>query len=302
MPPKVLLSHSHRDSRRCFEVAEQLRRRDVEVWQGDGPVEEHAVKGCDALVVVCSDDALQSIDVRRDVLFAIMNDRPVLPLLIETPSRKDQFEYWRERWQVVDATADDGKWLDELVSAIASIGVKAALPRRRPLAGFQALARFSDQIWAMPFDQMDREPASALPWRVDFRQARPTLRLGSRVGMVIESDRAGHLLLLDDGPEGRLYCQVPSWSAPDTKIQAGLNYYPQIGASVDSFLISGEPGREQMLAIITDRPLGLDWMTPNPRWPAKILHNYDLWDIAQRLVALPPHEWDAFATWCEVRS
>ena len=156
MPPKVLLSHSHRDSRRCFEVAEQLRRRDVEVRQGDGPAEEHAVNGCDALVVACSDDGMQLVDVRRDVMFAIMNDRPVLPLLIETPSLKDQFEYWRERWQVIDATVDDGKWLDELVSAIASIGLKAALPRRRPLAGLQALARFSDQIWMMPFDRMDR--------------------------------------------------------------------------------------------------------------------------------------------------
>jgi hypothetical protein len=40
--------------------------------------------------------------------------------------------------------------------------------------------------------------------------------------------------------------------------------------------MSGEPGREQMLAIITDRQLGLDWMTP--------------------------HEWDAYATWFELLS
>ncbi|MGH9843896.1 MAG: hypothetical protein ACREEM_34605 [Blastocatellia bacterium] len=69
-------------------------------------------------------------------------------------------------------------------------------------------------------------------------------RLGSRVRLAIESDRAehgGHLLLLDEGPEGIIYCLCPSHFAPDTRLQPGCNLLPQRGARYDSFVVTGKP-------------------------------------------------------------
>jgi hypothetical protein len=54
------------------------------------------------------------------------------------------------------------------------------------------------------------------------------------VRLALESDRAEHLLLLDEGPEEIIYCLCPSHFAPDTRLQPGCNLLPQRGARYDS--------------------------------------------------------------------
>lgn len=66
--------------------------------------------------------------------------------------------------------------------------------------------------------------------------------------LAIEAARAGHLLLLDEGPEGILYCLCPSHFAPDTRLSVGYCELPQAGSRYDSFVVTGQPGREHLLA------------------------------------------------------
>jgi hypothetical protein len=125
-------------------------------------------------------------------------------------------------------------------------------------------------------------------------------RLGSRLSLSIESDREGYLMLLDEGPENIVYCLCPSWFAPDTRLKAGRCYLPQAGSRYDSFEVSGEPGREHLLAIITDEPLGLDWLPADPRTPARVLNPEDIRLLLDRLRRLETNGWVALSTYFDV--
>jgi len=108
-------------------------------------------------------------------------------------------------------------------------------------------------------------------------------RLGSRVRLAIETDQECHLLLLDEGTSGKIYCLCPSQFAENTRIPKGRSILPQIKSSYDSFVVSGAPGREHLLAVLTDDPLDLDWMPVDPRVPARVLKHSDIDDLIRRI-------------------
>jgi hypothetical protein len=116
----------------------------------------------------------------------------------------------------------------------------------------------------------------------------------------IEWDQEAHLLLLDDGPEGKCYCLCPSWFVPDTRIHPGLNLLPPESASCEPFVLTGTPGREHLLAIITDKPLELGWMPPDPQVPARVLDQGDIDRLVSVIQSLEPGSWVALATYCDV--
>jgi hypothetical protein len=118
--------------------------------------------------------------------------------------------------------------------------------------------------------------------------------------LILESDRQGHLLLLDEGPEGKIYCLCPSLFAPDTFLPRGRNVYPQAQSRSESFVLTGVPGREELLAIITDEPLALGWMASTAEVPARVLSAEDVATLLVRLKALPTGTWTALATWFDV--
>ena len=125
-------------------------------------------------------------------------------------------------------------------------------------------------------------------------------RLGNRVCLAIESDRAGHLLLLDEGTSGKIYCLCPSVFAPETRLPGGRTYLPQQGSRYDAFEVSGRPGREHLLAILTDEPLGLDWMPNDPNVPARVLSPADIDKLLDRLRDLEADRWTALSTYFDV--
>ena len=121
------------------------------------------------------------------------------------------------------------------------------------------------------------------------------------LGAPFESQYQGHLLLLDKGPEGILYCLCPSQFAPDTRLRPGRSDLPQAGSRYDSFVVTGKPGREHLLAIITDEPLGLDWMPRDPvKEPARVLKQADTDALLVRLRDLGGHRWTALSTYFDV--
>jgi hypothetical protein len=164
------------------------------------------------------------------------------------------------------------------------------------------LARFTDQLWPVRANEVARGVRGAALRGLGAPQENLThgFPLGSHMRLVLESDRQGHLLLLDEGPEGKIYCLCPSFFAPDTFLPRGRSVYPQAQARVESFVLTGVPGREELLAIITDEPLELGWMPPMPRVPARVLAADDVATLLDRLRALPAGTWTALATWFDV--
>jgi hypothetical protein len=143
-------------------------------------------------------------------------------------------------------------------------------------------------------------PQPFAAWALRQEDAQHGYPLGSRVRLAIESDCEGHLLLLDEGPEGIIYCLCPSHFAPDTRLHPGCNLLPQRGARYDSFVVTGKPGREHLLAIVSDEPLGLEWLPDNSRNPARVLSRDDVGTLLARLRGLDDHRWTALSTYFDV--
>ncbi|HMY70878.1 MAG TPA: protein kinase, partial [Blastocatellia bacterium] len=126
-------------------------------------------------------------------------------------------------------------------------------------------------------------------------------RQGDQLRLVIDSDWEGHLFLLDEGPEGIIYCLCPSHFAPDTRLRRERCVLPQAGARYDAFeLGGGQPGREHLLAIVSDEPLGLDWLPRDAQEPARVLNQANIEMLLARLRALDAACWMAFATHFEI--
>lgn len=90
-----------------------------------------------------------------------------------------------------------------------------------------------------------------------------TVRLGSYIRFEINFDTSGHLLLLQKDTIGNICCFCPSCFASQPHLSTGKTILPQEGAPMKSFLIEGEPGTEQILAILTQEPPTLHWL-PQP--------------------------------------
>jgi len=295
-----------------------------------------AIKHCKVMMLCCTEAAMQARDMRQEILLGWKYAKPYLPLKLEPIVYSEQLEYWLEGWPFVDVGAQPvARWMPQVRDALRRAGVTAppvpltydhqprfrglgAAPRpsnsradeqtpqviypQRGLQGLRAISRFTNNIWPVAADKQPRGTRQPV-----FRGmgARPQVaqhqhRLGSRVRLAIDSDREGYLLLLDEGPEKLIYCLCPSQFAPDTHLPKGLTVLPQAGANYDAFVMTGEPGKEQLLAIITDTPLDLDWMSLDASAPARILSEADIEALLTKLRGLDESRWTALATYFDV--
>jgi len=294
-----------------------------------------AIKNCRVMALMCSDASLRSPNVGQEVRLAWKHQKPLLPLQLAPTNIPEQIEYWLEGCQWIEVlNHPPERWLPRVLQALwylegqgspyALYGPRAtgrdlgaaartnltkasAAPIIGPaegLAGLRAIAKFTDRIWPLP--DYARPAAATAPRASAVRdlgaaqdQARHRYRLGSRVCLAIESERQGYLTLLDEGPTGTSYCLCPSWFAPDVRLYAGRSYLPQAGSRY-AFEVTGQPGREHLLAIITDESLGLDWLPPEPSAPARVLDRADVDAILDRLRGLEANRWTALATYFDV--
>jgi hypothetical protein len=76
---------------------------------------------------------------------------------------------------------------------------------------------------------------------------------------------------------------------------------PQAGSRYESFVVTGKPGREHLLAIVSDEPLGLDWTTSDPvKEPARVLKQADIDVLLVRLRNWGGDKWMALSTYFDV--
>ena len=164
------------------------------------------------------------------------------------------------------------------------------------LETLRSLAQFTDQLLpvaAQPFahsPDLASRGLGALPEAV-----RHSFALGDRLQIMLELDQPGHILLLDEGPEGIIYCLCPSEFAPVTSLPQGRTIFPMPGSPHDAFYLSGRPGVEHLLAIVTDDLLMPGWGAGR-NLPARVLSAADIREILDTLAARPPGSWTALAT------
>ncbi len=334
--PDVFISYARRDYDKVRRITDQFTSLDVIFWLDHQAIDggenfaaaiARGIKLCRVFVLMCSDSSLHSRNVHKEIILAWKYSRPYLPLLLERVSFPEQIEYFLEgvQWiEILDQPAP--QWVPRLQRALSIGGVAsrhstqpAELTSLRPaptvvstvptsedradLASLRALASFNDCIWPIAADGIQGRPQPRAPFRglgAPQKNAQRTHKIGSRLALVIYAERDGSLLLIDEGHDGIIYCLSPSWFAPDTQIDKGVNYLPQPNALYDAFEVSGAAGREHLLAIITDERLELDWMPPDPRSPARVLNTQDVALLLTQLQQRDPASWVAFATYFDV--
>jgi anti-sigma factor RsiW len=169
------------------------------------------------------------------------------------------------------------------------------------LDSLQKTARVLSQIWAIPAYSGARDASDLKISPDNLREDSLTVyHLGDRVRIVINSDREGYLTLLDEGTEGIICSLCPSRYAPDTRIHKGYNLLPQEGSDFKHFIISGKPGQEKLLAIVTNDPLGFDWMPAEPNRRTHILTQEDIDLLKSKLKNLEMDNWSVIYTYFDV--
>jgi TIR domain/Domain of unknown function (DUF4384) len=313
---EVFISYASDDRTQVLRLADQLEQAGVSVWLDRQQIsgasiwaEEivKAIKACKVLLLVCSDAAMRSWAVKQEIQLAGEAQKTLLPLMLASTSFPEQIEFFLAGRQWIDAgNRPMAEWFPSLLHALEHAGSRAsgvsaveAPPLKWSLEEVRRLARFTDQLWPVH--------ASGTPMRKGMRglgapQDNLThgFRLGSRMRLMLEADRSAHLLLLDEGPEGAIYCLCPSHFAPDTKLLRGRSVFPQASSLCDSFVLTGKPGREELLAIITEEPLPLNWMPPDVRTPARVLTAKDVSQLLTLLQSLPARSWVALSTYFDV--
>jgi formylglycine-generating enzyme required for sulfatase activity len=116
----VFISYSHKDQAYARQLADDLRVRGFEVWMDDRigfgsrwwQTIVEAIHGCAAMIVIMSPDAEESESVEREIQLALLEHKPVLPLLL----RGTGFTYLvtRQYVQVTDGHMPPQTYYDRL--------------------------------------------------------------------------------------------------------------------------------------------------------------------------------------------
>jgi hypothetical protein len=323
----VFISYASRDWERVAPIMDALESAGISMWRDQneilggecyGSAIVHAIQNSKVLILMCSNASLRSKDVNQEIRLAWKYGVPYLPLLLEVISFPEQVEYWLEGNQWIEILDHpQPAWVPLVMRALERIGIygqsapdtagdmepsQSPIRLEQGLEGLWLAAKFTDQIWPVPANTVERNVRRGVTRGLGAPQSEVShgFRLGSRVRVIIESQQEGHLLLLDEGPEGTIYCLCPSLFVPDTRLAIGQTVLPQPQSRYDSFLVTGRPGREQLLAILTTEPLKIDWMPPDHSVPARTLSRLDVDELISELKELDADHWLALATYFDV--
>jgi hypothetical protein len=278
---EVFISYSSLDRQRILEIANQLESAGVRLWldrsaigggMNYGPEIVRGIRNCKVLLLMCSQASMRSRNVKQEIQLAWAFERPYLPLLLDDSvmgSYPEQVLYWLEgsQWiEVLDRPVEE--WLPRVIRSLARLGIacndsslateedaQSVNPIRQDtgLQGLYSIAKYTDQIWPVSADR-----AAHVSTRSGLRDlgapqddVQHAYHLGDYVNIVIESEIGAHLLLLNIGTTGTVYCLCPSQFAPDTHLTPGRTALPLKDSKFPSFVITGKSGREHLLAIIT---------------------------------------------------
>ncbi len=130
-----------------------------------------------------------------------------------------------------------------------------------------------DQLWqqlwekAMPTDKMKPVLVKSVA-TLDMGGSeiedddKPSVPLGSKIYFQLQLEKAGYLLLLEKGTSGKMWCLSPSGGfAPNPHLSAGVVNLPLLGARQSHFKLTGNPGVEEVVAVIAKDKPTLEWLS-----------------------------------------
>lgn len=119
--PYLFLSYASADRAWALTVARSLEERGVRVWMDQSGIaggaswaEEivGAIRNCSLVGVLCSAASMGSRNVRQELQIAWEENRPILPLLLESIEFPDAISYFLRGRQWIDlATQPQAEWM-----------------------------------------------------------------------------------------------------------------------------------------------------------------------------------------------
>lgn len=323
---EVFISYASHDRPVVLRIAEHLEAAGVKVWMDRSNIEGGAkwaeeivtaIEAAPVVVLMCTDASMRSWAVKQEIQLAGESRKPLLPIILERTSFPAQMKFFLAglQWiEVLDRPA--AVWLPQILQALSLVGVAFPVEARKladgkrmtkPMRfdwnwqGLVAIAAFTDQIWPVLAENSD---PSRLRLTRDLGAPQEGVHrafpIGSRLRLHIELQKPGYVIVLDRGPQGSTYCLCPSRFAPTASLPRGISILPQSPRPWDVFMVSGRHGREEILAIVSDEPLGFDWMPADPTAPARILDDSSIARLLSRLRDVEGDRWAALGTYFDV--
>jgi hypothetical protein len=314
--PRVFISYASNDLTKVVELATALEAAGETIWrdrdqilggENYGPKIVEGIRNAKTVLVCCSNAAMRSKNVKQEIQLAWHYNIPYLPVLLEQVTYPEQIEYWLTGWQYItlfNLPLDVA--VSQIIAGLRSADTSGAIPsppreRHNELDILWEAARLTDQIWPMPAQRRSRMRTGLRDLGAPQDEVQHAFSIGSQLSLAIECDRDAHLLLLNKGTSGKLYCLCPSLFAPQQKLRRGLNTLPQAESRYPSFTVTGVPGREHLLAILSDSPVGAQWMPSSlANGPALLLSEKHTDQLVSTLRAMPGDRWAALATYFEI--
>ena len=96
------------------------------------------------------------------------------------------------------------------------------------------------------------------------------------------------MLLLDKDSSGIISCLSPSQFVPEPRLKQGENILPQEKSGYSALIIDSKPGREQLIAIVTEEELpNIGWPPEDPKSKTLILKDWELKPIVEWVSSIP---------------
>jgi hypothetical protein len=138
MAKHVFISYAREDQAYTRELADHLRERGFGVWMDDRidfgdrwwPTIVQALRACGAFVVVMTPESEESDWVHREVLLALDERKPILPLLLRGGGFRILID--TQYADVTGGRMPPGEFCDRLRQVLAGLGVPEPGPARQP--------------------------------------------------------------------------------------------------------------------------------------------------------------------------
>jgi predicted ATPase len=130
--PYVFLSYASVDREAAFRIADALEANGVGTWVDRRSIAPgshwsaeivRGIRGCRAVLVLCSSAALGSRNVQQEIQLAWEHERPLFPILLEPVTLPESVEYalvGRQWIEVRDRS--QAEWLPQALAALRSVG------------------------------------------------------------------------------------------------------------------------------------------------------------------------------------
>ncbi len=162
-------------------------------------------------------------------------------------------------------------WQDIAISS--NLDITTANSENKPLTPLTAIWQQLQSLGS-PTEKMGlvlvKEETLAWSWQTNSIYEK-SVSIGSHIRFEINLESSGYLLLIQKDTSGKVWCFCPSCFAPQTRLNDGKTILPQEDSAMKSFQIEGIPGKEMILAVITQEIPNLNWLPQTNDEPLELI-------------------------------